>query len=227
VRTRGNWFQDISTFMITVCAIVVAVTVVRRDRNGPNRPAQLADRKVDDWGTIKSTGHLIGSPRAPVAIVEFADFECPACRVFALGTLRALRSQRSEQVSVVFRHWPLTQHRFAMAAASAAECASAQGRFEAIHDLLYLKQDSLGFKNFQDFARESGVPDLNAFSVCMADSTVRRPIDRDVRAIAANKGLGTPTIIVNGVLLGGVPDSARMFRIVDSLSGNTVAVRQE
>lgn len=225
MRSESGWVNNVATLTLTACAIVVAFTVVRRSAAPLGRSSQPADRLVADWSEMKSVGRRIGAASAPVTIVEFADFECPACRAFALKTLQALRNQRGEQVTVLFRHWPLEYHRFAMSAATAAECAAAQGRFVEMHDLLYEKQDSLGFKNYGEFAREAGVSELNTFADCMKALTTRIPIDRDVRAAVAANAAGTPTIIVNGVMLGGVPDSVVLIKMIDSIAAKYAAPR--
>jgi len=172
--------------------------------SGAVRP--LPTHLVSEFDTIANKGHRFGPADAPVTIVEFADFECPVCRGFELHTLRPVQAAYKDKVAIVYRQWPLPYHRFALPAARAAECAGAQGRFEQIHDLMFAKQDSLGLKSFAEFAVESGVADTAAFNRCAASTSPMPSVDADIAAARGLKLFGTPSIIVNGYVIGTVPD---------------------
>jgi protein-disulfide isomerase len=181
-------------------------------RPGPSSPATPV--KVANWQQYAIGGHRIGPSDAPVTVVEFADFECPFCRAFEVGALQAARTQFPNQIAVVFREWPLTGHKFAYPTARAAECAAAQGRFAAFHDLVYEEQDSLGFKRNVDFARDAGVANLDAFSKCTSDTAPVPEIEADRSAALKLGAGGTPAIIVDGLLLPGNPDTAAFIGYV-------------
>jgi len=219
VNQKSSWLSNAATAVMLMCAISVVAIMVRREFFPPAPPrgtAPAASQRVADFASIASVGHRFGPPSAPVTIVEFADFECPVCRHFETKSLLPIRKVFQGQVAVVFRHWPLSYHRFALPSARAAECASAQGRFESFHDLLYAKQDSLGLKSFTSFALESGVPDTAAFIRCNSTSTTVPAIDVDVAVAKKLKMFGTPSLIINGVLLGITPDSAALDSLIRS-----------
>ncbi len=210
--------ESVSTILVSVavlCAVVVAVTTVHREffSASGNRSGEPKPVPVSNWKSY-AVGHWFGSTDAPVTIIEFADFECPVCRTCAMGPLQAIRDKYPTQVAVVFRHWPLSYHRFAYASARAAECAGLQGRFEQFHDLAYLKQDSLGLKSFIDYARDAGVPDLPAFNSCNTATSPIPGIEADKVAAKAVGGSGTPTILINGLRLPGAPDTTRLEEFV-------------
>jgi protein-disulfide isomerase len=161
----------------------------------------------------------MGPQGAKVTILEFADFECPACRQFE-PTLRAARAKYPSDVAVVFRHWPLPYHHFALPAARAAECANAQGRFEAMHDLLYARQDSLGLKSFASFAADAGVADTAAFDVCNRSGGPVMALAADTTDARQLGGRGTPTVVVNGLLLG-VPNGAALDKAIQDALKST------
>jgi protein-disulfide isomerase len=216
--TFRNLAGNVATTLAVASAVVVAGLAARRELFVGNaadpRKGATAPTPVRDWTKYASGGHRIGPVNAQVTIVEFADFECPFCARFARSALRGIRTKFPNQVAIVFRHWPLPYHRFAMPAARAAECAAAQDRFEAFHDLLYIKQDSLGLKSFGDLARESGIPNGFAFDRCYANTERIAAIDNDVAAVHALGGLGTPTVLINGFLYPVAPDSTTLDRIV-------------
>ena len=199
-----------------LCAVLSTGLLVRREFLGPRSIARAtaAPVFVQNWRAYAAVGHRMGPPTARVTILEFADFECPVCKAFTLGALRYVRSKNPDDIQVVFRHWPLSYHRFAYPTARAAECAAAQGRFEAFHDLVYAKQDSLGLKPYSAFAREANIPDSQAFDKCNTRSGAVAVIDADVRAAATIGAKGTPTLVINGWMSTGAPDSMTLERTI-------------
>lgn len=169
---------------------------------------------MPEWKALGAIGHRKGPQDAKVVVVEFADFECPACRRFELSALRPAIAKYGPEVAFVFRHWPLSYHRFAYPAARAAECAAAQGRFQAFKDELYTRQDSLGLLSWVGYAQRAEVPDLGQFEICSGSASHVPQIEQDSRAALAVKAPGTPAILVNETLFGGVPDSAQLDSLI-------------
>ena len=160
---------------------------------------------VDPEEAIGPAPHVKGAPNAPLTIVEFSDFECPACRQ-AFGDLRELVRSRPD-VRLVFRHFPLDSqcnaqmqhqlHAEACKAAAAAECAGKLGRFWEYHDLLFENQKALDRESLFRYAREVGL-DIPAFRACLDDPATMDRITADV-ATGAKLGIeSTPTIFING-----------------------------
>lgn len=164
-----------------------------------------------------ASGHQWGDSAAPVTVVTFMDFECPACRDFALGTERIVRTKYPDELRIVIRHLPLAYHRFAFHAAKAAECAAEQGRFHEMYDVLFAKQDSLGLKSMESFARESTVSNITAFEQCMSSNRVEARIHSDIEAAESAGARGTPTIILNGLRLAQPPQPGELERLVDEV----------
>lgn len=217
---KGTSAFAILNVVSVVCAVVVTGLLVRREfseHRSPGAPVQAgaqSDRKVTNWTALTASGHRMGATNGPVTILVFADFECPFCGSFATRALRGVRATFPNEVQVIFRHWPLPYHRLAYPAARAAECAYAQGRFVEFHDLLYAKQDSLGLISFGAFAKASGVRDIEQFEQCTSLAQPVQSIEADIRAAKQAGGTGTPTVLINGGLLGAVPDSAQLDSIV-------------
>lgn len=216
-------FDRIMVPTVVLCALastgIQAMRVLR-----PAAPGVIAvgeesgtPSAVKNWQALTQDGHRFGPADAAVVIVEFADFECPACRQFHLQTIEPLRDSFPSSVAVVFRHWPLSYHRFAVPAAEAFECAARQGKAEEYFDLLYRKQDSLGLKRFEDFATEAGVPDGEAFRACLVDKDQPSRIQADAVMAQEIGGTGTPTVVINGFRYPGVPTRAHLWKVVDSI----------
>src|SRR3989338_64371 len=88
---------------------------------------------------VHPDSYTLGSESAKVTIKEFADFQCPACAA-ATPIVKQLSQDYFDQIKIVFRHFPLQQHRNGMPAAYAAEAAGEQGKFWEMYEMLYAKQ---------------------------------------------------------------------------------------
>lgn len=154
----------------------------------------------------------LGPNDAPVKIVEFADFQCPACGDFSLQVRPTIVDQYVEagQVQLIYYDFPLVSiHDKAVLAARAARCGGDQelpgaphGAYWTYHDKLFQEQGSWAYKqgsvvgDFVDYAGEVGL-DTDAFGECLRS-------DRFADVVTANRRLGeqlrisgTPTILVN------------------------------
>lgn len=181
--------------VLTLCAVIVTGLVVRREFFAPP-PGQPRATTVEDWREYARDGHRMGPADAPVTVVVFSDFQCRFCAVL-MASLRDLRNAYPDEVAVVYRHFPLSNHEHAAAAARASECAGAQGRFEPFHDALFASQDSIGAISWDRFASEAGVKDLAAFRACTMNSAPSPALARDSAAGGRLRVSGTPTLLIN------------------------------
>jgi protein-disulfide isomerase len=156
---------------------------------------------VRDWRSY-AAGTRIGPADAAVTIIEFSDFQCPYCRVMA-GRLRELRRKHPGEVALVYRHFPLSYHPYARSAARASVCADEQGRFEAFHDAVFARQDSLSEAAWPRLAKLAGVADAKRFDECLAGAASLARVERDVAAGRQLGISGTPSLLVNDALLTG------------------------
>src|SRR6266545_495089 len=131
-----------------------------------------------------------------------------------VSTFAALRAARGNDFKVIYRHYPLVQiHPLAFEAAVAADCASKQGRFEAYHDVLFAKQDSIGAISWGQFAHRAGVPDQHEFERCMESPSSASKVREDIEAGDQLQVRGTPTVVIEGIRFPGTPP----LRTLDSL----------
>lgn len=191
-----------ATASLVLCAIVITGLVVRRELSAARTEPSVT--AVGNWREFAESGQRIGAPDAPVTIVEFADFQCPACRALS-SDLRTLLRNHPGKVAVVYRHFPLRRHPFAVAAARASECAAAQGRFEGFHHALYDGQDSIGAKPWRSYADAAGVADLDAFDRCAAEAGPHPRLAADSAAAVRLRVEATPTLLINERRVAGAP----------------------
>jgi predicted DsbA family dithiol-disulfide isomerase len=146
-----------------------------------------------------------GAEKPSVLIVEWADFECPACGA-AREVLDSLIEQYPNHVRLVFKHFPLSIHPNAETAARAAVAAQKQGKFWAMHRALFESQDrGLDRVAIERIARETGV-DMKQFSKDLDSESVADIVARDRKQGEAVDLSGTPTIYINGRLFKPGPD---------------------
>lgn len=197
-----------------ICAVVTTGLVVRREFRTQGPAGSLEPVRITDSQKY-AVGHVLGSPNAAVTIVEFSDFQCPFCKQFAESTWSLVRARFPNDVALIYRHWPLTTHKQSYAAARAAECAAEQGRFEAFHDVLFMKQDSIGTKPYSEFAVDAAVADTAAFNACNAKTEKVPTIERDIAAARELQARGTPTIIVNDTRFRANPSTEQLVSVIE------------
>jgi protein-disulfide isomerase len=206
---------------LTLCAVAIVGMYARREFFSPpgassQNSASAAPVFLPSWNQAADVSVRMGPSTAPVSIMILSDFECPACRGFA-NTVREARRANPEDIQVLYVHYPIAYHRFAVPAARAAECAGAHGRFEAMHDQLFAKQDSLGLKAWGSYATDAEVPDLVEFESCASE---RAPIPRLEAGKAFGEEinvLGTPTVIINGWRMSRVPNLKQLEQYTASI----------
>lgn len=200
---------DISTSVaVIVTAAVVAYSALVRSKSSTSRETSAVGY-YDDWETFLDYGIRVGNSSAPVKLIEFADYECSFCARYHLPVQRMLQ-EMGDTVEYVLVHSPLAQHRFAIPAARAAECALEQGRFAEMQDVLYAGQDSLGFYSWSTFALQAGITDTSTFMRCIRDARSRIRVDSGMALSERLRIPGTPTYVVNGHRVpGGGPDTLR------------------
>lgn len=157
-----------------------------------------------------------GNLAAKYQIEVFVDYECPAC-IGANEKIKFLQNKYPEDVSLIYRHYPLTQiHKNAMLAAQATEAAGMQGKFWEMGDLILSKQrewksHSEAEKYFVDYAKEIGLmPEIFKENLRSEDITNR--IDLDIKRAKFLNVTAIPSVFINGKLLG--------FEELDNLEKN-------
>lgn len=150
---------------------------------------------------ISETDHVRGSDRSDLTIVIYADFQCPACFTETELIARAWPQIR-DRVRIVFRNYPLDNHRHAFLAARYAEAAGKQGRFWEMHDYLYAYQQSWSVLNnatevFDDYALQLGL-DMDQLQADINSDEIRTKIIADQQGGTRAGVRSTPALFFNG-----------------------------
>ncbi len=137
-----------------------------------------------------------GPSDAPVTVVEFADFECPACGA-AYPLLEEVYAGLEGKVRFVFKHFPLSSHPNAKLAAQAAFAAQRQGQFWPMHKVLFNNQLRLAEPELVGYAEKAGL-DVAKFKQDMHSAEAKERVEAELKQGEALGVAATPTVYVNG-----------------------------
>jgi len=159
----------------------------------------------------QAEGYLLGSPSAPVQVIEFADFECPSCAQFATVTAPDIKTRlvNTGQISYRFYDFPLPQHRNSIPASNAAACANDQGKFWEMHDAIFAGQFDWNTQAtgnpkrfFEGYARQVGL-DVAAWESCYDSGKHLARIEANRREGERRMVNSTPTFIIGTRMIPG------------------------
>lgn len=206
--------------MLSIGVVVIAGGILLAVFGQGNRTPADRQQLVDMNLAVGQASHVTGNPGAAVTLVEFGDFQCPACSA-AEPAIKQILSQYGGQIRFIFRNFPLPMHQNAMIAAEAAEAAGNQGKYFEMHDKLYETQDQWSTRQnpldtFVGYAQILGL-NVEQFKQAVQQNKFAALISQDE---TAGNRLGinaTPTFILDGQLFVGVPDQTLVNAIVTEL----------
>jgi protein-disulfide isomerase len=220
--------ESVATILMMSVAVVL-LAAAGSSYFRPRRQSVTVEPPVPSEAVSLEGAVIAGCRSAPIAVIEYSDFQCPACGAFARDVLPLIRHRYIDtcKVLLAFRSFPVAaMHRFAVQAAEAAACAAREGRFWPMHDLLYQEQDRLDHSGLVDKARRLGLDEAR-FRVCLEAhlelSQVRRNAGEGVTLGISS----TPTLFFGLVQedkevkivqrVGGVRPASELQRILDEL----------
>ena len=147
---------------------------------------------LNDWSE--------GNPNAKVVLVEYSDFQCPACAAY-YPIVKQIADRYSNKLLVVYRHFPLPQHKYSKLTAAYAEAAGRQGKFWEMHNKLFANQskwsnDSNAEDIIKNYAGELGL-DMAKLAVDLQSSEIDDKINSDIDSGYKSGIEGTPAFFLN------------------------------
>jgi protein-disulfide isomerase len=232
VREARNASSRPKAFLWLLGAIVlIGVAALSYVATKPKQTVRDVAETVDTANAGPAQGYLMGKVDAPVKILEFADFECPACGNFAVVTEPDLRSRiiTPGLANITYYDFPLNMHRNTVAASNAAVCADEQGKFWPMHDRLFQAQAEWNGEAtdapkpfFKRYAQESGV-DVAKWESCYDARKYQKRISANL-AEGLRYGVNqTPSFVIAGKLYAGMRSYDALKAIVDSAAKATGA----
>jgi protein-disulfide isomerase len=203
--------------ILIVSAIVVAIIA------GAMALDSKKDRKTNSANsrsesTAIAEAQIYGSKDSKVKLVEYGDFQCPACGAY-FPLVKEIKEKYKDQISFEFKNFPLTQkHLNAQAAHRAAHAAGLQGKFWEMHDKLYESQASWSQSNgaiklFEEYANSLGL-NMDQYKADVASGKTNDYINQDIEDGQELGVNSTPTFFLNGKEL----TEASAFDTIDEFS---------
>ncbi len=217
-RRRQQRNQQVVLISVVVIGVLlVAFALIYTSLQPGNKIIKVADNPRP-----QANFNAMGNPKAPVKIIEYADFQCPYCKQFTENTEQQVVDTYVKTGKVYFEY-----HSFgafigaeSARAAQAAYCAGDQGKFWEYHDMLFANQGpensgSLTDARLQAFAQTIGL-DANTFNTCLSSGKYTDRVNQD--GIDAQKAgvQATPSFVINGTLVQGAISFTDFQAKVDS-----------
>ncbi len=169
---------------------------------------------------------VLGSPDAPVTIIEYSDYLCPYCAQFATVTMRRIEEEYIDkgQAKLVFRDFPV-HGQVAILGAMVAECAGEQGEFWKMHVLVFERAEEWSqsedlMATLRGYADQIGI-DGAEFESCLRDGTPLEGIQEDYNLAIQDGVTGTPSFLINGnLVVGALPFEEFQRLIEEQLAGS-------
>ena len=213
----------------TIAVIFLVIGLLTGLLIGLNLPSILFPPQQEDneisfprvEGVLTDDDPFLGSPDAPVTIIEFSDFECPFCKGFFDGPFKEIRTNyiNTGKVKYVLRDFPLSGiHPNAEIAAEAANCANEQDKYWEFHDLLFENQeDWVSGNTTVEFKKYSSSLGLNGaqFDLCLENRKYVDEILKDMQDGFDAGVQGTPTFYINGVKVVGAQVYSVFKQVID------------
>jgi len=208
--------------IVTVFTVAILFGIVFFSSKKIKQNSSKEDSKKIPLEELMGTSpHVKGNlDMAKVIVVEFGDFECPACKS-AQPIVNKIYEDFSKEVAIIYRHFPLISiHKYAFEAAVASEAASLQGKFFEYHDLLYQRQrDNSNPLKKEDFIKIAKDLNLNEsqFKQDFESESTKSKVQEDLDYARSLGLIGTPTFFVNGMQV----NTVNLYNTVQNLVSDT------
>lgn len=226
-------FELSPSISILIAGVVIAGAIIYVNQHPatPELAAVAQQAATPQNVSVRSpaaSDHIIGSPSAPVVLIEYSDFQCPFCQLI-YPTIKKIVDDSNGQVAWVMREFPLVQiHPNAGPAANAAECIAAQAGstgFWKFADTIFANQSKMSDAFYASIAQGLGI-NMSQYNTCVQNSQYQKQIDADAAEAQSAGGQGTPfTIVLNtktgkAVPVSGAVSAAQLQAAITQVKGN-------
>jgi protein-disulfide isomerase len=209
--------SDMKFVSVVVGLAVLAIVgffIFGKNTTPSDTPIEPSTTLTDAGQLVRSDSPVRGPADAKVTIVEFADFQCPACKN-AVPVVEEVLAKYPTQVKLIFRHFPISSiHQHADETSLAGEAAKNQGKFWEWYGKMYEKQGEWSVQSkrkitefLANYAKDLGL-DTDKYTTDKTNSAARDIVARDLADADALGVDSTPTFFVNGKQLSSVNDLA-------------------
>lgn len=198
--------------LISFVILVIAIAFLGRT------PTQASNKPVDPQYLVRNDSHKITADSAKVTLVEFGDFQCPACGA-TFPIVSQILNEYKGKINFVFRNFPLSQHLNAKPAANAAEAAGNQGKYWEMYGKLYQNQSEWSSSTqpidfFVKYAKELNMDEAKFRQDASNTTPILSEDENDGYAVGIN---ATPTFFINNERFTDTPTYQAFKTKIDSL----------
>jgi protein-disulfide isomerase len=197
-KCLGPNVQDVHALRMT--ELIKALLL---DGNAPSRVIDLVENYYASFDASKrqplktNDCPVLGEAKAPVAVVEFSDYQCPHCAVANKPLHDLVTGPEKAKARLCSKFFPLPGHARARIAAGCAEYARRHGKFWPMNDLLFARQDELDDENLKAYAKQVGLDGTQMLKEVYAGK-FEPVIESHLQEGIGARVQATPTIFVNG-----------------------------
>jgi protein-disulfide isomerase len=206
----NGFFERNKVFIIVILAtfgLIAGGIYLMSGKSSESAPTPVSSSILVPSGVYETSGFVNGnylpaSPSATVTLVEFGDYECPACSQYA-PYIKQILTDNAGKVNFVFRQYPIPQHKNSLIASYAVEASGLQGRYWEMHEKVYATQ--IDWANASDptsvfvtYANDVGL-NQNQLLNDLNSQVIKDAVTRDVNDGNTIGITETPTFYINGV----------------------------
>jgi len=190
-----------------VATILIVLSLAPWETDGEATPSEFiipTPRPAD----VPRQGTTLGSPDAPLTIIEYSDFQCPFCRKAGLEITPQIEAEyvATGKAKLVWKQFPIEGEE-SVWAAEASECAAEQNAFWEYHDTLFLNRKGINvgtfvISNLKVIAKELGL-DTEAFNACLDEGRYRDKVAANYAEARRREVSGTPSFFVGQTMVVG------------------------
>ncbi|MEI6396712.1 MAG: thioredoxin domain-containing protein [Candidatus Taylorbacteria bacterium] len=214
-----------------ICFLIILALIVWGLVVAMNRPVAVNGVPIGTVSPVLSSDHVYGQNpttgyvNAKVTLIEYSDFQCPACEVFYYSVAKLLQDEPTTTLRFIYRHFPLSQHANARPAAMAAEAAGLQGKFWEMYELLFKNHaewTELANSSpiFVGYATSLGL-DIAKFTADIKNPALVAHIDADLESGQIAGINSTPTFFINGKAIVNPSSYADFKKLIDQAASSS------
>lgn len=175
---------------------------------------QEQDLKNPKKPKLEASRRLVGDDLAKITVVEYADFECPACGMAYEG-LKKFKEKHRGDIQFYFKHMPLSFHKMAYPSASYFEAVFVQDKTKGLkfYEYIFENQETLSEELLKKAVKAVGA-DAKRVAADLSSAKVKAAIAADSTEFRDFGFTGTPVVILNGVVLNGAQTFEELERVL-------------
>lgn len=207
-------------FVVTVLIAAAIFGIAKVASKSSGEKLEPTPANVDQ---VSPKDNTKGSRSAKIVMVEYSDFQCPACAAY-FPLVKKLNEEMGDKILFVYRNFPLSQHKNAKPSAYAAEAAGKQGKFWEMHDLIFTNQsawekESNAAEIFAGYAKLLSL-NMDQYNKDVDSDEIQQKVADDYESGEKAGVPGTPTFFVNGKKIPS-PRSYEEFKQLIEYIGNS------